>query len=95
MIHEIATLSIDPARALAFRDAVALAKPLFLAAKGCHDMRLEQVIETPGQYLLMVRWTTVEDHEAFRRTAAFQEWRGHAGPFFTKPPEVVHVTQIV
>lgn len=95
MIHEIATLTIDLARAAAFEDAAAKAKPIFLAAEDCHDMRLEQVIEVPGRYLLIVRWTTIEAHEAFRQTAAFQDWRDLAGPFFTQPPEVIHAKQIV
>lgn len=95
MIHEIATLTIDPASADAFEAAVRQAKPLFLAADDCHDMRFERVIEVPGRYLLIVRWTTVAAHEAFRQTPAFQDWRALAGPFFSEPPHVVHVEQVV
>jgi len=91
VIREIAMLTIDPATATALEAAVAKAKPLFLAAEGCHAMHLERVIETPGSYRLVVEWETVEHHnEIFRNTDAFQQWRALAGPFFTQPPEVVH-----
>lgn len=95
MIHEIATLSIDPSRAAAFEAAAAKAKPIFLAADDCHDMRVERVIEVPGRYLLIVRWSSVAAHEAFRATPAFQDWRALAGPFFAEPPVVVHAEQVV
>lgn len=95
MIHEIATLTVDPGNAAAFIAAVAEARPIFLAAEGCSAMRLERIIEQPGTYLLIVRWSSVEAHEAFRQTPAFQDWRGLAGPFFTAPSQVVHVEQVV
>lgn len=96
MIHEVATLTIDPTSADAFEAAVRQAKPLFLAAEGCQDMRLEQVIEVPGRYLLRVAWNSVEAHmDVFRNAPAFQEWRALAGPFFTEPPQVVHSVQVV
>lgn len=91
MIRELATLMIDPAKAAGFEAAVAEAKPLFLAAEGCHSMRLERVIEEPGRYLLVVEWETLAHHmETFRNSPSFTRWRDLAGPFFTQPPQVVH-----
>ena len=96
MIREIATLTIDPATAADFEAAVAKAKPLFLAAEGCHAMHLERVIETPGSYRLVVEWETVEHHtDIFRNTDAFQQWRALAGPWFIDPPLVVHSIKVV
>ncbi|MBP2159216.1 MULTISPECIES: antibiotic biosynthesis monooxygenase [Asticcacaulis] len=91
MITEIAALRIDPARASDFEAAVAAAKEHFRAAKGCHGMSLERVIETPGAYNLRVLWETVEAHTVdFRGSENFQKWRALAGPFFLEPPVVVH-----
>jgi quinol monooxygenase YgiN len=96
VIREIAILTIDPARAAAFEDAVARAKPLFLAAEGCFAMHLERVIEEAGQYRLVVEWASVAAHtEGFRSSPGFQHWRDLAGPFFTAPPAVVHTEQVV
>lgn len=95
MITEIAVLTIDPANAAAFEAAVAQAAPAFKGAAGCHGMALERVIEDPTRYRLLVQWDTVEHHMVrFRASAAFQTWRGLAGPFFTSPPAVEHTTSV-
>jgi quinol monooxygenase YgiN len=95
MIREIATLTIDPLRSAEFEAAVAQARPLFLAAEGCHAMRIDRVIETPEVYHLIVEWETLAHHmEIFRNSEAFQTWRSLAGPFFTQAPSMVH-TQTV
>jgi quinol monooxygenase YgiN len=91
LITEIATLTIDTAKADAFEAAVAAAAPYFKSAEGCHGMALEAVIETPGVYNLRVLWETVDHHMVtFRESANFQQWRALAGPFFTEAPKVVH-----
>jgi heme-degrading monooxygenase HmoA len=91
MITEIATLTIDPARAADFEAAVATAAPYFKSAEGCHGMALEKVIETPGVYNLRVLWETVDHHMiTFRNSDNFQQWRDLAGPFFAETPKVVH-----
>ncbi|MFT4074502.1 MAG: antibiotic biosynthesis monooxygenase family protein [Asticcacaulis sp.] len=91
MITEIATLTIDPAKAADFEAAVASAAPFFKSAEGCHGMALEAVIETPGLYNLRVLWETVDHHMVtFRESDNFQQWRALAGPFFLSPPKVVH-----
>lgn len=96
MIREIATLTIDPENGGAFEAAVAKARPLFLEAPDCLSFALERVIETPGSYRLVVGWTSVQAHmEDFRSSAAFQEWRALAGPFFVAPPDVVHSEQVI
>ena len=91
MITEIATLTIDPAKATDFEAAVAAAAPHFKSAEGCHGMSLEKVIETPGLYNLRVLWETVDHHMVtFRNSDNFQQWRALAGPFFTEAPKVGH-----
>ncbi|MEY2925934.1 MAG: hypothetical protein RL367_411 [Pseudomonadota bacterium] len=90
MITEIATLTIDPAKAAAFEAAVAQAVSAFKSDTGCHGMALERIIEDPAQYRLLVQWDSVDAHMAFRETPAFQTWRGLAGSFFVGTPAVVH-----
>ena len=96
MVTEIARLTIDPARAAAFETAVAQAEPLFRAQPGCTGFALEQVVEAPGIYHLVVGWVSVEAHTVdFRSIEAFQQWRSLAGPFFVVEPEVVHVQAVI
>lgn len=95
MITEIATITIDPARAADFEAAVARATQYFKAAEGCHGMALERVIEDAAVYKLVVRWDTVEHHTMkFRESQGFRAWRGLVGEFFVTPPVVIH-TRVV
>lgn len=92
MIHEVAELTISQQDASAFEAAVKQAAAHFEAAEGCHSMRLEKVIEHPGQYRLVVAWDSVDAHMVtFRESEGFQAWRALAGPFFTEPPKVYHL----
>ncbi len=95
MIHEIATITIDPARAAEFEAAVAKATPHFRSAAGCHGMSLERVIEDPARYHLVVHWETVEHHTVqFRESAGFRAWRALVAPFFASIPVVIHTTVV-
>lgn len=96
MIHEIASLTIDPARSAAFEAAVARARPFFAVADGFLSFGLQRVIENPARYQLIVGWDSVEAHMVrFRASPGLQEWRRLAGPFFVEPPSVIHVAAII
>ena len=96
MNREIAAIVIDPSRAADFEAAVAKARPLFEAARGCSSFALERVIEQPGAYRLVVGWESVDAHMVdFRASPEFQQWRSLAGPFFVEAPVVVHVETVV
>ncbi|MFS2042328.1 antibiotic biosynthesis monooxygenase family protein [Agrobacterium tumefaciens] len=88
-VIEVAEITVtDPA---GFEAAVAQAKPHFLAADGCLDLKLHRVIETPDVYRLLVSWRSVDDHMVtFRKSEGFQRWRELASPFFASPPVVTH-----
>lgn len=96
MIQEIATITIDPARAIDFEAAVAAARPHFETARGCLSFALQRSIETPERYLLVVGWDSVDAHMIdFRASEGFQVWRALASPFFACGPSVEHVKQVI
>jgi heme-degrading monooxygenase HmoA len=91
MITELADIQIKPGTDADFLAAVAKAAPLFQRARGCTAMRVEKRIEQADNYLLVVSWNTLEDHEVhFRQSDDFQEWRRLAGGYFARPPNVTH-----
>ena len=93
MILEHADISIDPARAAEFEAAIAQGvNQVIHQAKGFQGYKVNRSIESPGRYILMIYWDTLEDHTvAFRGSEAFTQWRAIVGPFFTKPPVVEHL----
>ena len=91
MILERALITVKPGQAEAFKAAFAKARPHIQGAKGCRKVEMRQGIENPEDYLLLVWWDTLEDHNiGFRESPAFTEWRAILGPLFAAPPAVVH-----
>ncbi|MGW6056793.1 antibiotic biosynthesis monooxygenase family protein [Streptomyces sp. NPDC055189] len=96
MITEIAQIDVLPGHEDDFEQAVALARPHFLAADGCHGVDLLRSHEHPARYRLMVQWATVEHHTVgFRGSDGFARWRALAGPHFAAPPQVEHVYSVL
>ncbi|MCM3565009.1 antibiotic biosynthesis monooxygenase family protein [Hydrogenophaga intermedia] len=93
MILEHADIRIDPSQASAFEEAILRGVNTVIAhAKGFKGFKVNRSIESPGRYLLMIYWDTLEDHTVgFRGSAAFAQWRAIVGPFFAQPPVVEHL----
>lgn len=93
MILEHADIRIDPSQASAFEAAILRGVNTVIAhAKGFKGFKVNRSIESPGRYLLMIYWDTLEDHTVgFRGSPAFAEWRAIVGPFFAQPPVVEHL----
>jgi heme-degrading monooxygenase HmoA len=95
MILEHAVLDLSPDRTDEFEAAFARAKSLISATPGFRSLRLERCIETPGRYLLLVEWETIEAHtDGFRGSAAFEEWRRLLHHFYDPRPVVEHFEQV-
>jgi heme-degrading monooxygenase HmoA len=93
MILEHADIRIDPAQASAFEEAITRGVTTVIAhAKGFQGYKVNRSQETPGRYVLMIYWATLEDHTVgFRQSDAFPAWRAIVGPFFAQPPVVEHL----
>lgn len=91
MILEVAQLQVKPGEEAAFEAAMRRAAPVIAGAAGYIAHELRRCIETPGRYLLLVRWESLEAHTVgFRESPAFVEWRAIIGSFFASAPAVEH-----
>lgn len=90
MIREIAIITIAATQARDFEAAFPDARQVIVRAPGCGDVSLRRCIETPGRYMLLVDWPSVEAHMAFRASPLFADWRRIIGPYFAAPPLVEH-----
>ena len=87
---EHALLGISPGREAQFEASMAKALPIIESAPGCHGAEVRRQEEDPSVYLLLVRWSTIAAHMAFRETALFPEWRELTHPFYVNAPVVTH-----
>jgi heme-degrading monooxygenase HmoA len=92
MVLEIADIHIPPGRNAEFEEAITRGVRTVVAkAAGMRSFQVHKGIESPGRYVLLIEWDTLEAHTVgFRESPLFAEWRALVGPFFAKPPVVEH-----
>lgn len=95
MILEAVILKIRAGQSDAFEAAFAQAAPIIASMQGYLSHELHRCLETPDQYLLLVRWQTLEDHTVgFRGSAEYQEWKRMLHHFYDPFPVVEHYTLV-
>lgn len=56
---------------------------------------LQRCLERPNEYLLLVRWRSLQDHQVgFRQSAQYQEWRRLLHHFYEPFPVVSHYERV-
>ena len=91
MILEHAILDVAPARMAEYEATLREALPLISATPGFVELEVRACLETPGRYLLLVRWAKLEDHTAgFRQSVRYQRWRALLHEFYPPMPLVEH-----
>jgi heme-degrading monooxygenase HmoA len=91
MILEQAILDVAPERTAEYEAALRQALPLISATPGFLGLEVRACLETPGRYLLLVRWDKLEDHAiGFRQSERYQPWRALLHGFYHPMPLVEH-----
>lgn len=91
MILEVAMLNVVPTRGAEFEAAFAEAKAIIASMPGFVSLELHKCLEHKSKYLLLVRWTTLEDHtRGFRSSPRYQEWKALLHHFYDPFPTVEH-----
>jgi len=92
MIVEVAEFRVKAEDHAEFGKALAAGVEKFLSkSRGYRSHRILGGIESPGRYLLVVQWESLEDHmEGFRGGPTFADWRAVISPFFVQPPQMEH-----
>lgn len=91
MILEVAVLNVRSGQSDQFENAFRQASPLIASVPGYVRHELQQCIETPDRYLLLVTWETLEAHTVgFRQSPAYQEWKALLHHFYDPFPLVEH-----
>ena len=95
MILEVAMLQVKPGEYPAFEAAFQEAQAYISATYGYISHELQRCLEREGQYVLLVRWETVEDHEVgFRGSPQYQQWKALLHHFYDPFPTVHHYEKV-
>jgi len=96
MITEIAILQIKDQQNNAFEVNFAKAEKIISKMKGYLSHEILKCIEADNQYLLIVRWKTLEDHTiGFRKSKEYLEWKRLLHHFYDPFPNVEHYSEII
>lgn len=91
MTLEVAPLHVKAGQERNFEAAFLLAQRLIMAMPGFVSHELRHCLERPGEYILLVVWQTLEDHEVgFRRSPEYQQWKQLLHHFYEPFPVVSH-----
>ena len=91
MILEAAPLQVKAGQEATFEAAFREAQAIIASMPGYRSHELQRCIERAGHYLLLVRWDSVEAHEAgFRKSPQYQEWKRRLHHFYDPFPTVLH-----
>lgn len=67
------------------------AQAIIASMPGYISHELQRCIEYQDQYVLLVRWQTLADHEqGFRQSPQYQEWKKLLHHFYDPFPTVLH-----
>ena len=95
MILEVAILNVKPGRERDFEAAFGRAQAIIASMPGYLSHQLQNCLEQPARYLLLVNWETLEAHTVgFRESAQYQEWRALLHHFYDPFPDVQHYTMV-
>jgi heme-degrading monooxygenase HmoA len=91
MILEVAPLKVKPGLEGEFEAAFLQAQRIISSMHGFVSHELQRCIERPNEYILLVVWRSLEDHEVgFRQSSEYQEWKRLLHHFYDPFPMVSH-----
>jgi len=94
-ILEVAILDIKPGQQQAFEQAFDVAQKIIAGVEGYVSHQLQKCVERNNRYMLLVNWTTLEDHTVgFRESAEYQQWRKLLHHFYEPFPAVEHYERV-
>ena len=91
MILEVAPLQVRPGQEAEFEEAFRTAQRILASMPGYRSHELHRCVERTSDYILLVRWRSLEDHEVgFRGSPGYQQWRQLLHHFYDPFPVVSH-----
>lgn len=91
-VLEIAQLHIKQGMAKELEAVAETALKIIAGAPGVGACRAMRCIEDPDTFAFLIEWKSLEAHQAFRESGAFQRYRSVIQHLFADLPEVRHYT---
>jgi len=91
MITEVIRYKVPAGQAAAFEGAYQQAEAILQGSKHCLGYELLKGIEEPENWILLLRWDSVEGHEqGFRKEPSFRQFFSLVKPYLNQTQEMKH-----
>jgi quinol monooxygenase YgiN len=87
---EIVRVTCKPDHGSTFAGVIGTAIEVILRNSECLKADIYRGIEDPDTFTMVIEWTTVEAHLAWRESEDMPEFRGHIADLLAKPNEMAH-----
>ena len=95
MILEVAILNVAKGMGPEFESAFGNAEEIIASSEGYISHELQRCLEVDNQYVLLVRWQTLEAHtKGFRGSEHYQRWKEMLHHFYHPFPTVLHYSPV-
>ena len=95
MILEVTELDVRPGQESEFELAFTEAKTIISGVSGFVSLELHRCIERRNQYILLIRWQSLEDHTVrFRQSPEYLRWKALLHHFYDPFPTVEHYAPV-
>ena len=95
MILEVASLHVRDGQACDFETAFRDAQRIIASTPGYISHELGRCLERPNEFILLVRWQSLDAHEiGFRKSPEYQTWKQLLHHFYHPFPVVSHYAQV-
>ncbi len=95
MILEAAVLSVRAGQSEEFQVAFREARRIIASMPGYQSCELGRCVERPDEFLLLVRWASLDAHQiGFRQSPEYQEWKRLLHHFYEPFPTVSHYHRV-
>ena len=92
---ELVRLTVRPGQEAQFEAAFRQAQRIIASMPGYLGHELQRCVERPGEYLLLVRWASLQAHEVgFRKSPQYHEWKRLLHHFYDPFPTVEHYRRV-
>lgn len=96
MILEIAILNVKNGLEVQFEKDFKIAGKYISSIKGYIGHSLKKCVEIKNQYILLVDWETIEDHNiGFRKSEEYLKWKELLHDYYEPFPTVEHYETII
>ena len=92
-ILKVAIPDVIPEKTAGFEDHFEVAQEIISSMNGWLGHQLQQCLEVPNRYILLVRWVKLEDHTiGSRQSPTYQKWKKLLHDFYAPFAVVEHST---